>query len=50
MWVTSWTTAFDASGHESDQDYLVVGGYIARAKDWVDFEKAWLERLEGKRG
>jgi len=47
--MANWTTAFDASGHESDQDYLVVGGYIARAKDWVDFEQAWLERI-GKEG
>jgi hypothetical protein len=47
--MAQWTTVLDASGHESDQDYLVVGGYIARAKDWIEFEKVWLERI-GKDG
>jgi hypothetical protein len=38
--------AFDASGHESDQPYLVVAGFISSAGDWDDFSRAWLQRLE----
>jgi hypothetical protein len=36
---------FDASGHESDRPFLVVGGFVASAKDWDDFSHLWLARL-----
>jgi hypothetical protein len=40
-----FTTAFDASGHESDQLIMVVAGFISSANDWIDFSKKWKERL-----
>ena len=40
------TAAFDASGHESDQLFLVVAGFISSADDWADFSHRWNERLE----
>jgi hypothetical protein len=36
---------FDASGHESDQPYLVVAGFVSSAGDWDDFSQLWLTRL-----
>jgi hypothetical protein len=36
---------FDASGHESDQPYLVVAGFVSSAGDWDDFSVRWTERL-----
>lgn len=36
---------FDASGHESDQPYLVVAGFVSSARDWDDFSVKWLTRL-----
>src|SRR6266566_9592853 len=41
-----WTAVFDAAGHESDQDYLVVAGFVARIKHCVDFESQWTKRLQ----
>lgn len=40
-----FTTAFDASGHESDQLIMVVAGFISSVDDWTDFSKKWKERL-----
>jgi hypothetical protein len=42
---TGWTAAFDASGHEYDQPVVVVAGFVSSAKDWIDFEQAWKQRL-----
>src|SRR5262249_948186 len=41
-----WTAVFDAAGHERDQDYLVIAGFIARTQDWLEFESEWLTRLQ----
>jgi hypothetical protein len=41
-----FTACFDASGHESDQKHLTVGGFISSAKDWEDFSVAWKDRLQ----
>jgi hypothetical protein len=40
-----FTTAFDASGHESDQLMMVVAGFISSVDDWTNFSKKWKERL-----
>lgn len=39
------TAYFDASGNQTDQPALSVGGFIARADDWIRFESMWIERL-----
>jgi hypothetical protein len=36
---------FDASGHESDRPFLVVGGFVSSAGHWDDFSRLWMERL-----
>lgn len=36
---------FDAAGHESDQPYLVVAGFVSSAGDWDDFSTKWAARL-----
>lgn len=38
-------TAFDASGHESDQPLLVVAGFVAPASVWEEFSDDWKDRL-----
>jgi len=40
-----YTTAFDASGKEDDQDYVVVAGFVSTAKIWKEFDRAWRSRL-----
>ena len=40
------TVGFDASGKEADQEHLVVAGFVSSANDWINFEKAWRERLK----
>jgi hypothetical protein len=40
------TAAFDASGHEKDQRFLAVAGFISSAEDWSDFSRRWTERLK----
>jgi len=44
------TVGFDAAGKETDQEHLVVAGFVSTANDWMDFDKAWREKLklEGK--
>jgi hypothetical protein len=37
--------SFDASGHESDQPFMVVAGFVSSAGDWDDFSQKWLKRL-----
>ena len=39
------TAAFDASGHESDQPYMVVGGFVSSEDEWIKFNVAWRARL-----
>ena len=39
------TACFDASGHESDQKYLVVAGFISAADQWIEFQDQWKNRL-----
>jgi hypothetical protein len=49
-WRTGWllmlTACFDASGHPTQRSVLVAG-FIASVPDWIDFEKAWINRLSG---
>lgn len=40
------TTAFDASGSESDRACLAVAGFISTADDWIEFSRKWTARLE----
>lgn len=39
------TACFDASGTVHDQPYLIMGGYLATAEDWILFEKQWMKTL-----
>ena len=39
------TTAFDAGGHESDQPFMVVAGFISTAANWINFSRDWRARL-----
>src|SRR6266536_3291078 len=40
-----FTTAFDASGNESDTPCLVVAGFLGTADAWTEFEPEWTRRL-----
>lgn len=37
---------FDCSGHEDDQEFVVVAGFISSGKEWDKFETLWTERLK----
>jgi hypothetical protein len=39
------TAAFDASGAEHDQPWLVVAGFVGRAKGWVKFSEDWTRQI-----
>lgn len=39
------TACFDASGHEADQEFLVVAGFVSSAEDWNEFSMRWSKRL-----
>src|SRR5262249_30716546 len=39
------TAAFDASGTDHDQPWLVCSGFIAHANIWIDFSNQWHARL-----
>jgi hypothetical protein len=41
-----FTAYFDASGTTHSTERLVMGGFIASADPWVDFEKEWIVRLK----
>jgi hypothetical protein len=38
---SAFTAYFDASGHPSDQPFVVVAGYVANFLQWQGFNKAW---------
>src|SRR2546425_12440535 len=38
-------TGFDAGGHESDQPFMVVAGFISTAANWINFSRDWRPRL-----
>src|SRR4029077_12645347 len=38
---SAFTAYFDASGHPSDQPFVVVSGYVANYLQWQGFGKAW---------
>jgi len=39
------TTAFDAAGHESDQPFMVLAGFVSTADHWKAFDGEWRARL-----
>jgi hypothetical protein len=39
------TAVFDAAGHESDQAFMVVAGFVSRPDHWARFSEDWHERL-----
>jgi len=39
------TTACDAAGHESDQPFMVVAGFVSTPSNWIAFEGEWRARL-----
>ncbi len=36
---------FDAAGHEADQKFVVVAGFVATPAMWTDFDRDWKARL-----
>jgi hypothetical protein len=36
---------FDASGHQDDQKYLVVAGFVSSPQEWINFDRLWTGRL-----
>jgi hypothetical protein len=47
--LSPFTAYFDASGHPSDQPFVVVAGYVANYAQWGLFNRAW-EHFHGKAG
>lgn len=43
--MTEHSLYLDAAGHPSDQDYLVVAGFLASEQQWLTFEREWKECL-----
>jgi hypothetical protein len=39
--LSAFTCYFDASGSETDQPCLAVGGFVALAEQWLQFETEW---------
>jgi hypothetical protein len=46
VYLAAFTAYFDASGKQADQPCVAVGGFIATAEQWLDFEVLWLERIK----
>jgi hypothetical protein len=44
--LAAFTAYFDASGSEIGQPVLAVGGFLASAEAWLDFDREWLARLK----
>jgi hypothetical protein len=40
-----YTACFDASGHEQNEEHLVVAGFLSSGDDWIKFDSAWTRRL-----
>lgn len=36
---------FDASGHEADQKYLAVAGFVSSVEEWAELDRLWSDRL-----
>jgi hypothetical protein len=49
LMAVQYTACFDASGDESNSQFLVAGGFLSSADDWINFSAAWNKRL-GKDG
>lgn len=39
-------TAFDESSDKEQEHVFVVGGYLARQREWTEIERLWMARLE----
>lgn len=39
--LSAFSAYFDASGHPSDQPFVVVSGFVANAHQWLFFNKMW---------
>jgi len=37
---------FDCSGHEDDQEFVVVAGFLSSDDEWDRFETLWVDRLK----
>jgi hypothetical protein len=44
--MTEHSLYLDAAGHPSDQDYLVVAGFLASEPQWLNFEGEWKKCLD----
>jgi hypothetical protein len=47
--LSAFSAYFDASGHPSDQPFVVVAGHVANYLQWQGFNKAW-EHFHNKAG
>jgi hypothetical protein len=45
--MTEYAGYFDASGAPDDKPFVVVAGFIATEKQWLEFEQPWRERPSG---
>jgi len=43
--MTEYAGYFDASGRPDDKPFVVVAGFIATEKQWLEFEQPWREAL-----
>lgn len=41
--ISAFNAFFDASGHPSDQPFVVVSGYVANVHQWQFFNRMWEE-------
>src|SRR5678815_506001 len=41
LFMTNYTTYFDASGTPRDTAMMAVGGFISNVDDWKTFDKDW---------
>ena len=39
--MANFTAYFDASGHPSNQPFVIVSGYVANHYQWLHFNRAW---------
>ena len=44
--MSAFSCYFDASGTQHDKLVLAVAGFMSTAEIWLQFEKAWMERLK----
>lgn len=44
--IANFTAYFDESGSQSDTNTVVIAGFVAKAEEWIRFEREWGKVLE----